>query len=84
VELGIDETRPLRLDGTTKKIAESFGVAFEGEKVKVIANDSLKVIAENLVENAVKYRKKDVRVEVRKEGKFGVLKVSDRGSRVQE
>jgi PAS domain S-box-containing protein len=79
LELGLDETRPLRLDEVARKIAESFGVAFDGEKVEVIGNDSVEIIVGNLVDNAVKYGKRDVRVEVRKEGKFGILRVSDRG-----
>jgi len=79
LELGLDETRPLRLDEVARKIAESFGVAFDGEKVEVIGNDSVEIIVENLIDNAVKYGKRDVRVEVRKEGKFGILRVSDRG-----
>ena len=84
LEMEIEETKPVRLDEIAKKIAESFGVAFEGEEVKIVANDAVNVIVQNLVENAVKYGKRDVRVEVKKEGGFGVLKVSDKGEGIPD
>ncbi len=84
LESGIEDLKPVRLDELARKIAESFGVSFEGEKVVVMANESISIIAQNLVENAVKYGGREVKVEVQKVEKWGILRVSDRGKGIPE
>ncbi len=84
LESGIEDLKPVRLDELARKIAESFGVSFNGEEVVVMANESISIIAQNLVENAVKYGGREVKVEVRKSEKWGILRVSDKGRGVPD
>ena len=84
MESGTEEVRPVRLDEIARRIAESTGVRFEGEEVKVLANDSVGIIIQNLVENALVHGKEGVKVEVAKVDLKGILRVSDRGEGIPD
>jgi hypothetical protein len=64
IESGIGDLKPVRLNEVASKVAESFEVPFEREEVTIVANESLSIIAQNLVENAVKNGEREVKVEV--------------------
>lgn len=84
LESGTEEVKPIRLDEITKRIAESSGVQFEGEEVTVLANDSVGIIIQNLIENALVHGKEGVKVEVAKVDLKGILRVSDRGEGIPD
>uniref|UniRef100_A0A7J2TKN6 histidine kinase n=1 Tax=Archaeoglobus fulgidus TaxID=2234 RepID=A0A7J2TKN6_ARCFL len=84
LESGVNELRPIRLDEIAREIAESFGVSFECEEVSVMANESLRIVVQNLVDNAVRHGKNDVRLEVKKSESRGILRVSDRGQGIPD
>lgn len=84
LESALEKLRPLRLDEVAKEIAESFSVEHDCENVVVMANDGLHTIVYNLVHNAVHHSGGNVKVEVRKMGEWGVLRVIDDGKGIPD
>jgi len=84
LESALEKLRPTKMDELVREVAENFGVEFEGEEVTVMANESLRTIAFNLIQNAIQHSGGEVRVEVKKDGRWGVLRVADTGKGIPD
>nr|WP_269140562.1 PAS domain S-box protein [Archaeoglobus neptunius] len=79
LEKAAGELFPTRMDLIAKEVAENFDVAYNGEEVLVLANEGLRTIVFNLVQNAVQHSGGSVEVEVERDGSWGILRVRDDG-----
>ncbi len=84
LESALEELKPMRMGEVVKEVAENFGVDCQCEEVVVMANESIRTIAFNIIQNALQHSGGDVKVEVRKDGSWGVLRVADTGKGIPD
>jgi signal transduction histidine kinase len=84
LEAALEELKPTKMDEIVRDVAESLGVECNCEEVEVMANESLRTIAFNLIQNALQHSDGDVKVEVKKDGSWGVLRVADTGKGIPD
>jgi len=84
LESALEEMRPLRMDRVVKEVAENLGVSCDCNEVEVMANESLRTITFNLIQNALQHSGGDVFVEVKKDKGWGVFRVADNGKGIPD
>ncbi|MBO8180103.1 MAG: PAS domain S-box protein [Archaeoglobus sp.] len=84
LESALEEIKPVRMDRIVEEVAESLGTSCDCEEVEVMANESIRTIAFNLIHNSLKHSGGDVFVEVKKDKGWGVLRVADNGKGIPE
>lgn len=84
LERTFEEFKAIRLDEIAKEIAETHGVKFKAEPVTVLANEGIRTIINNLIENATTHGKVEVEVEVTGDDEWGILRVSDKGKGIPD
>lgn len=84
LESALEELKPVSLYSVAKEIAEDFGVEVKGNDVIVMANDGLRTVVFNLIQNAIQHSDGEVWVEVGRDGNWGVLKVVDNGKGIPD
>ncbi len=85
LELTFGEKKKINLASIVKEVKEVQKVELRTQDVFVFANESLKVVLNNIVENAFLHGKSSkVLIETLKEGNFGLIRVIDDGVGIPE
>ncbi len=84
LEFALEELRPIRVDEVVREVARSYNVDLKLEKATILANSGLKIVVNNLIQNAVTHGGGKVRVEVLRDGKECILRVKDNGKGIPD
>ena len=83
-EKAIGELKPIRVDEIVKDVAKGYDVDLKLEEATALANEGLKIVLNNLIQNAVIHGGGKVEVEVSKRDGFCVIKVKDWGKGIPD